>query len=68
MFFSSVRVVIESSAIKTTRVDARSALVGGGALVAVLGLKLAVFTFVVAGIPFVRLTWSHHGGRFRRSP
>ena len=40
----------------------------GGLLVAVLGLKLAVFTFVVAGIPFVRLTWSHHGGRFRRSP
>lgn len=39
-----------------------------GELVAVLGMKLAVFTFVVAGIPFVRLTWSHHGGRFRRSP
>lgn len=39
-----------------------------GEVVAVLGLKVAVFAFVVVGIPFVRLTWSHHGGRFRRSP
>lgn len=34
---------------------------------AMVGLKLAVFVFVVAGIPLARLTWSHHGGRFRRS-
>ncbi len=37
-----------------------------GEVVAVLGVKLALFTFVVAGIPLVRLSWSHHGGRFRR--
>lgn len=35
---------------------------------AILGLKLAVFLFVVVGIPLVRLTWSHHGGRFRQGP
>ena len=39
-----------------------------GELLALLGLKLAIFVFVVAGIPLVRLTWSHHGGRFRRAP
>jgi len=37
-------------------------------VVAVLGLKVAVFVFVVAGVPLVRLGWSHHGGRFRSSP
>lgn len=35
-------------------------------VVAVLGVKAAVFAFVVVGIPLVRLSWSHHGGRFRR--
>lgn len=37
-----------------------------GEVLAVLGLKLAVFAFVVIGVPLVRLSWSHHGGRFRR--
>lgn len=37
-----------------------------GEVVAVLGLKLAVFSFAVIGVPLVRLTWAHHGGRFRR--
>lgn len=37
-------------------------------VVAVLGLKAAVFVFVVVGIPLVRLGWSHHGGRFRGAP
>ncbi|MFM7063371.1 MAG: hypothetical protein ACKO04_07750 [Actinomycetes bacterium] len=35
---------------------------------AVLGVKVVVFVFVVVGVPLVRLTWSHHGGRFRGSP
>lgn len=39
-----------------------------GELVGLLALKLALFVFVVAGIPLVRLTWSHHGGRFRGPP
>lgn len=34
---------------------------------AVLGLKAAVFAFVVIGVPLVRLGWSHHGGRFRKA-
>lgn len=33
---------------------------------AVLGLKFAVFAFAVVGVPLVRLTWAHHGGRFRQ--
>jgi hypothetical protein len=37
-------------------------------IAAVLGVKAAVFLFVVVGIPLARLTWSHHGGRFRRAP
>ncbi|MFM7069968.1 MAG: hypothetical protein ACKOYM_10985 [Actinomycetes bacterium] len=35
---------------------------------ALLGLKVAVFLFVIIGVPVVRLSWSHHGGRFRRAP
>lgn len=39
-----------------------------GELVALVAFKATVFVLVVVGIPLVRLTWSHHGGRFRRSP
>ena len=39
-----------------------------GEVVGLVAVKVAVFVFVVAGIPLVRLLWSHHGGRFRRAP